>query len=581
MFRTALLLALASVGSGCVTDYWSQKADQEVFSILGEKRERVLGLAEVPFDIDTPYSAEDADEIAALRIIRERQASDELRLGLKEALEIGTARSRPYQFQKESLYLAGLELTGVRQDFTPLLQGGSTARLNETYREGQGGADSINRSGSVRSGVEFDLLLKTGGRLAVDLAQDIFRFYLGGRPPGGSTRFLAASLTQPLLRGAGSEVAAENLTQAERNVAYAIRDFSRFQQRFALDIITAFYRILQEKDRVKNEYFNYRSIILFRERAEALSQDRLPRFQVDQARQDELRAKNRYIQAIESYRRRVDDFKIRLGLPLQGELYLRDDVLADLNRIGLLSLRVQTEGGFELATTRRLDLLNEIDRFEDSQRRIRVAANAFQPGLDLFAGLDLDTNLSRSGTRYSNFDADTYRTRVGVDLDLPLDNLDERNAYRRTRIAFERQLRALSLALDQIQNEIRGGLRNLELVRQRYEIQRNAFALAQRRVEAVDLLLEAGRAETRDLLEARNDLLQARNSLTAALIDSHLFRLELLFDLGILDIEPDDFWLKNPNISPKYRKPASKGPVTPSSEEPDFLTPEELFQESE
>jgi len=569
--HTLLLPAVLAMLPACSTQYWSANADREIYGILESKQVKLLGESQ-DFTIDTPHSEADPKEVEAITIIAERKVKDSLKINVDKAIELAVANRREYQAEKENLFLAGMDLTRARHDFAPRFSAGSQAVIDDVDRVD--GPDS--RQGSLRSRAGFDKVMRTGGVLAVDIAQDIFKFYLGG---GGtpSTTFFSSRLSQPLLRGSGI-VATENLNQRERNVAYAIRSFSRYQNRNALDIITAYCRILQEKDRVRNEYFNYRNIIAFTERATELAQDRLPRFQVDQARQDELRARNRYVLAINSYRTVVDNFKLTIGLPIGGELFFDDSVLRGLESGGLTPVPLDEESAIELAIAMRLDMINEIDRFEDAQRKVAVAADAFRPGLNIFASFDIQSN---SGRNYSNFDPDVYRSRVGLDLDLPLDNLAARNNFRRTEIEFERQLRQLSLALDRLHLDVRSGLRGLALARERHEIQQNALLLANQRVEAVNLLLETARAETRDLLEARNDQLGARNALTSALIDYHLTRLEFLHDLGLFDPSRADFWSVNPNlptISGKKSATASVGQAAAVRKE-SLMTPELLFKE--
>ncbi|MBK1881528.1 TolC family protein [Luteolibacter pohnpeiensis] len=559
----------------CRTSYWSKKADDDVYGIL-EKKELMLFGKKVEFDINTPHSAKDPKEIEAISIINSRKDTAARHIDLDDALNLFVLHRREYQTEKENLYLTGLALTRARYNFTPQFGASSEAALDTvTQRAGDGVARDESQQGSIRSRAGFDQLFKTGGTLAVDVAQDIFRFYLGGGD-APTTGFFSATLTQPLLRGRG-KVATENLTQSERDVSYAIRSFTRYQKATALSIITDYCRILQEKDRVRNEYSNYRNIIAFTERATELAKDRLPRFQVDQARQDELRARNRYIVAVNSYRNRIDDFKLTLGIPIGDEITIDDNVLRTLEKAGLPAVSLSPQQALDLAVDDRLDFLNEIDRFEDAKRRIEVAADAFKPGLNLFASANLSSRGSNGRTSYSNFNPDIYRTRIGIDLDLPLDNMDARNSFRRAEINFDRQLRQLSLALDQMNSNLREGLRGLELARQSFEIQKNALQLANQRVEATNLLLEADRAETRDLLEARNDQLTARNALTSALIDYHLTRLNFLHNLGVFDPNDSDFWTQNPkgtdsrNISPTP-------PVDDTQQE--LVTPDELFQET-
>jgi outer membrane protein TolC len=580
-FRVLFLLPLLFAAPSCSLQQWNQQADKEVYSIIGAKQQQLLG-KNPAFDISTPHTRSDPNEIEAIDIIHSSRARGARTIDLKESLNLAVDSRREYQDQKETLYLTCLELTRARHDFSPIITASSQPSLDLTTEQGSGGQfKTTRREGNVRSRATFDLLLKSGGKLAVDLAQDIFQFYLGSPGNHPPTRFLAAGFSQPLLRGNGP-VAREHLTQSERDAGYAIRSFSRFQQSDAVVIVTSYYRILQAKDRVRNEYSNYRNLVAFTARSTELAKDRLPRFQVDQARQDELRARNRYILAVESYRSLVDKFKLSLGIPVGTDLHLEDTVLRDLEKIGITPVDLGADSAFDFAIHQRLDLLNEIDRFADAKRRIEVAANAFQPGLDLFAGIDFETQNRSGGSSYSNFDMDTLRSRIGINLDLPLDNLDARNRYRAARIAFERQLRALSLALDKVQADLRASLRSLDLARQSFEIQRNALDLANRRVEAVGLLIDANRAQTRDLLEARNDQLAASNAVTSALLDYHLARLNLQLDLGLLDPLKPRFWATPTDFSQipgNKRRPAT---VMPPGNGPDpLLSPKELFEEAD
>jgi outer membrane protein TolC len=72
-----------------------------------------------------------------------------------------------------------------------------------------------------------------------------------------------------------------------------------------------------------------------------------------------------------------------------------------------------------------------------------------------------------------------------------------------------------------------------------YRIQQNSVELAQDRVDSTTMLLEAGRASTRDMLEARESLIQAQNSLYQALVEYKVARLELARDMGTLSLDED------------------------------------------
>jgi len=572
------VIAPAWIISSCSTDNYVRSADAEVRGIIDHNQKLVLDDVPEPLAIDTAYTDVNPEYLKPEVIVRDRQMGEPMRLTLTEAIELSVRSRREYQNQRETLYLAALDLTRARHDYSPRLNSlGSRATLQSArLKNANGDYDETSRNIAISSGIGFDQLFATGGALAVDLAQDVFKFYLGGSGGNGSTRFLSARLTQPLLRGRGA-IATENLTQRERNVAYAVRTYSRFQQRNVIDITSAYFRILQEKDRVRNEYSSYQNLVIFADRAKALAEDRLPRFQLDQAKQSELRARARYISAINSYRNLVDNFKVTLGLPLGGELLLDDSALRSLAEAGLPPIPFDSDPAFHVAINHRLDLFNEIDRFEDAKRKITVAADAFKPGVNLFAGLDVDTN---NGSRnYSNFNADAYYGRIGLDLDLPIDNLAARNEFRRTKIDFERQLRQLAQSLDSIHGDLRSGLRGLDLSRQTYQIQQNALKLANQRVDGANMLLDAGRASTRDLLDSQNDQLTAQNAVTSALVDYHLTRLNLLYNMGIFEPTLPQFWVKNPPFPEIKGKEAELTPVSTTGSER-LITPAELFLET-
>ncbi|MBN1422113.1 MAG: TolC family protein, partial [Planctomycetes bacterium] len=131
-----------------------------------------------------------------------------------------------------------------------------------------------------------------------------------------------------------------------------------------------------------------------------------------------------------------------------------------------------------------------------------------------------------------------------LDLELPLDRKAERNAYRSSLIALEREKRSYREDEDSIKLAVMRAQRRLAQARRTYQIQELSLRLQERRVESTDLLLQAGRAETRDLLESQNDLLRAQNSLTQALVDYTIARLEFFRDIGVLRIGESGMWIE-------------------------------------
>ena len=544
---------------GCQTEGHRADADAEVLAILNERSRQILG-EEAGTNLVSTTVGERPDTVSPARIIQERFADGGRTLTLPAALEMAERHNRSYQLQRETLYLQALSLTGTRHKF--VWNPSSTVDLG-IARQTDGGL-----RGDSDADVSVQKLFQTGASVTATLANDLV-LYFDGKP---KVPDLTLKLTQPLLRGAGAEIAAEVLTQAERDVVYAVRDYSHYQKTFAIETVGEYFRVLQDKDAVRNSYNNYLNLQKARDRAEAMAEaERLARYQVDQARQSELSARVKYLKAVESYRQALDGFKQRLSLPLGEALRLEDRALTDLVSQGLTPLELDERHGYLMAVTNRLDVLNEVDRFEDAQRKVRVAASDLKPGLDVV----VDASLKKQF--YSSFSPEEFASTSGLKLKLPLNQLTERNAYRTSLINFEKQMRKLATELDSLRENIREGIRALEQERENYFIQKAALELARQQVEVMPLLLQNDDADIRDQLEAQADLVEAQNDVTSAIVDYHVARWNLLKNLGALSVEGEQFWLKNQSVS------GSSTAVNPKTAEilPEVITPEQVFGGSE
>lgn len=524
--------------SGCSTAHYRRSADREVYRIIQQVENSLFGRTN-KFSIDTRYSGRDPASIAPDEIIGDRMSTNRRILNLEQALDLAIRNSREYQSQREQLYLTALTLTGSRYQFTPQFFARSRGSINSSTT----GDNGRTWSGSVKNTVGVSQLLKTGGNIGASIVNDLFRYYTGD-PRRSAVSTISVNLVQPLLQGFGKNSAAvENLTQAERNVVYAVRSYSLYQTQFAVNIVSDYFTLLGLKDAVRNNYTNYLRRVETSQYLAARAVDRVRQSEVDDARTAELGARITYINSLASYLTSLDAFKTRLGLPLSEKWYLDDIDLRDLESAGLMPVDVDSEAAFGLAVTNHMEILNAIDRFEDSKRKVRISANALKPKLNLLA----DASLTSEGdTDYTKFDPDKVRTGFGFELDLPLSRRTQRNDYRAALVSFESQLRSLVSTLDGYKDRIDRGLRTLEQQRLNYLNRQMALEVARRRVEMNQLLLEAGRVQIQQVREAQDALIAAQNELTTSLVRYLQTRLQLLLDLGVLKADQAKFWLGDP-----------------------------------
>jgi outer membrane protein TolC len=549
------------VFTGCTASHYRRSADKETYNIIQQAEKRVFGHTNA-FSIETPYSARRPEDVRPPELIEDRTRTNRRVLSLTQTLNLAVENSREYQAQKEQLYLTALTLTGARYQFTPIFFANSTAQLD--------GVGDSSLEGSVHNRVGFDQLLKTGGHLGVSVANDLLRYFVG-KPPGAARNSaidtISVDLAQPLLQGFGkNNPLVENLTQAERNVVYAIRTFSQYQKQFDVNIVDDYFSLLGLKANLRNNYTNYLRRVDLTKYTEARAVDRVRAADVEDARTAELGARIGYINSVASYFNALDSLKLRLGVPLTEALYLDDGDLRQLESAGLIPVTMTGDAAFHVAVKQNLDLLNAVDRYEDSKRKVRIAADQLKPTLNLFANASLQ---SEGPDDYVNFDPNKVRYQVGLSLDNLVDKLPARNTYRSTLVSFESQLRSLVAALDGLRDRIERGFRRVEQERENYLNRQAALQVAIRRVDMNQTLLEASRALVRDLREAQDALIAAQNDVTDSMVSYLAARLQLLFEIGILTTSTDQFWLKDPLATQ-----AAPGPREPS---PRNLPPEELM----
>ena len=320
------------------------------------------------------------------------------------------------------------------------------------------------------------------------------------------------------------------MTQAERDMLYSLRQFTRFRQQFAVSIATQYYTVLQSRFSVD---IGYRSLKTTRR-----SLDRLQAFaDVDQGTSADVRrftsnvlnSESAWIRSITSYSNQLDQFKISLG---------------EMDRLRERGLRhptgITTEEAIEVAMVTRLDLLTTADQVEDADRRLYIAARNLLPDLDLVATASVSTEPGRN--QPLDFDWQRIRWSVGIDADLGLERKSERNSFVSAQIAFQQASRDLDLARDNLKFDVRNRWRQLELDRRNYDIQTASLENSISDVEEQELRQDIGQGNPINLEDAIINRSIAENSVIGALVSHTTTVLDFWADLGILYIREDGQW---------------------------------------
>jgi len=597
------LLLIAALGSCKSATKHREEADRDAAAIIAQKQQQAFGKTS-PFSIERPADILRRRLIEAQKLLvvgPESLGTDQLEpiehwpepeyprkaapdgapalpdapyhLGLLDALKVGARNNRDYQTRKEAVFVAALDLDLQRNNFRNIYSGSADAVGIAT---GGSGGDG----GVLGADVGITRMLKTGAILAGRIGVDLVKLLSSGDSSFGL--FTDLSIAIPLLRGSGRHIVGEPLTQSERDVVYALRDFERFKKIYAVDVATAYLDVLRQSDRVRNAEENYKGLIVLSRRTRALAAaGRLPGFQVDQARQQELGARDSWIAAVRSLESRIDGLKTILGLPPDARIELSPeemermigavkDIFAEAREAGqggietgevpaadvaphIPALDRENRGPMELdedvavrlAFENRQDLLIRLGSVYDAQRKVVVAADGLRAGLTLEGRVTAGAARNALASALLPDGKLDFRDAVynaSLLLDLPFERTAERIAYRESFIALESSVRAVQALEDSIKISVREALRQMLADREGVRIQIEAVRLAQDRVGNTNLLLEAGRGEVRDVLDAQADLLAAQNSLTDALVSYRVSTLGIQRDMGVLQVDEEGLW---------------------------------------
>ncbi|MEQ1825586.1 MAG: TolC family protein [Pirellula sp.] len=278
------------------------------------------------------------------------QDSQSRRLTLANFMELAAINSREYQARKELLFRAALALTRQRYRFelNPSPFGNGTAA---NYRHLRANGITDNRL-SIPSGVAVEKTLVTGGEFLARFANSVVLTFNG---PTGFAADIGSEMVfdfqQTLFQ---RDVRFESLTQSERDVVYAVRDYLRFRKQLFRDVARQYYNLLLNYRVIEinaQDYFtNLRGFI--QSQAEYRTAEKIPRIQVDQFEQSVLRTRGILVNSCFTLEAALDQLKFLLGLPTEM------NIVIDLTELESISLRDELSVARQMITRARAELLN-------------------------------------------------------------------------------------------------------------------------------------------------------------------------------------------------------------------------------
>lgn len=418
---------------------------------------------------------------------------NEVKLDVDSAVRLAYVNSPLNQRALETLYLTSLDVTGERFRLDTQFFGGTglayrhqgdqtpatigfNPLLNRYTVAGPFSTPEVNRL-TVTNDLSASRRFATAGEVLVGFANS-FAFEFTGNDVSLASSIANFSFIQPLLRGAGRDVALEQLTLSERRLLANLRAYSQFRQGFYTQIVigelgvtaprrfgpstslqsfsgfggvNGYLGLLQQAQQIRNTEGNLRLQLRTLDRLEALYENELIDIvQVDQFRQNIEVTRANLLDQTNGLELATDNYTTQiLGLPSDLPIDLDEDLVRQFQLIPIetaslaeelleLQQRIGNVGEL-LSLTARIEILAE-----------QIPSLAQQDFVDVDLAIrQLKAIVDTTGRQLTGLPSDVDESDPGAE-----DQLDRADNSVDNREEAARQFAEASLQLEQILDTI-------------------------------------------------------------------------------------------------------------------------------
>ncbi len=232
---------------------------------------------------------------------------------------------------------------------------------------------------------------------------------------------------------------------------------------------------------------------------------------------------------------------------------LLQQVLARTDLVELPEINLDSSVAVAIAKTFRRDWMNARASLVDTWRQIEFQADQLESTFDLV----LEGDIGTVGDNPINFRTANGRLRGGFRFDSPITRLQERNNYRNALINYQQARRSYYQVRDEISRNLRQILRQVELNKVVFELNRLQIKVGVRQVDQATFRVaqppaagEALRGRStadptlgRDLTDAISNLQGAQTAFLGTWATYETLRRGLDFDLGTMQLDENSLWI--------------------------------------
>jgi outer membrane protein len=444
-------------------------------------------------------------------------------LTLEQAVSEALEKNNRLLDQRDTVTQADLGVRLARNTFqpkvTPNVLGsfGQTNVTSQTYR--------VDVSQRFVTGTELRLGVGTATSQIPSLPGTV----------GGDIRFYNAdttlTLSQPLLKGLGREIARRGLTSAEVQHDETIRQQTQAEQQVAIDVASAYYRVIAQQSYVGVTRQSVDRARRLREAAEAkLDVGLVSQLDLLRAQQLVTQAESQLFDAQSTTEDAREQLLFLIGRNPGASTEIDADIPAPEQN------PIDSDRAISMALANRLDLKGRAAAASEADHRLHYSRNQLLPQVDVNLAL---TRRTTSDSLSRSFGLEGYQFATFFTIAMPVDRTAQLVDYQSARIDDQRRRRELTLAERQVADDVRRAVRERDRLFRSVTATETSVTLAKQEVEIARFRSERGLSNNLDVVNAESGLLAAESRRIQALADAAVARLRLRAVLGVLDPRAD------------------------------------------
>ncbi|WP_043229591.1 TolC family protein [Pseudomonas sp. CF161] len=430
-------------------------------------------------------------------------------LTLSDAIYLGLRNNRAIHSAYLQRIAQKFDLRVAQDQFTPTLV------LSSRYLASRNQSDGVRQAELTPT---TTLLTEIGTRLSLSWSNQSTQANQGGRVRNDGANF---TLIQPLLRGAGQEVATAPMRLARLSEQINRLSLKATVSRTITDIARAYRELLraQEQVRIARDALARSRQLLEVNRA-MIDGGRMAEFEIVQTEADAATQEL----GVEEASNQLDASRLELLRLLALDLKTS---LEAVDRLDTQRIEPDLAKALSAALLQQPGYLSQLIAVEQADINLTVARNNRLWDLSLVGGA------TQARDRYDLHTDRRWEGYAGIQVDIPIGDLSRRQGEVRAQVDVETQGVQLAEARQVLERQVSDGVRDIGTRWRQYEIAQRAQELSQRKLDIEREKLQAGRSSNFQVLSFEADLRNAENARLNALIAYLNAQAELDLTLGM------------------------------------------------